>query len=138
MPAKNTHHDVVRDALVADGWTVTHDPFTLFAGERVLHIDLGAERPGGGAVAVEVIAVEVQTIGDRSPVADLQQATGQFVMYRTVLDEQQPDRTLYLAVTQDVYNGFLSEPLGVNVTAHAGLKWVVFDPKQRRIVRWTS
>jgi hypothetical protein len=136
MPAKNTHHNAVRAALVADGWTVTHDPLTLFAGERVLHIDLGAERLNGDAVAV--IAVEVQTIDDPSPVADLQQATGQFVMYRTILDEQQPDRTLYLAVTEDAYNGFLSEPLGVSVTAHAGLRWIVFDPTQRRIVRWTS
>jgi hypothetical protein len=138
MPAKNTHHHAVRAALVADGWTITHDPLTLSIGERVLHIDLGAERPGVGAVAVEVIAVEVQTIGDPSPVADLQQAMGQFAMYRTVLDEQQASRTLYLAVTQAVYNGFLSEPLGVSVTAHAGLKWLVFDLAQRRIVRWTS
>jgi XisH protein len=136
MPAKNAHHDTVREALIADGWTVTHDPLTLFAGERVLHVDLGAERADGGAVAV--IAVEVQTIDDPSPVADLQQATGQFVMYRTILEAQQPDRTLYLAVTDEAYNGFLSEPLGVIVTASAGLKWIVFDPTQRRIVRWTS
>ena len=26
MPAKNIDHDAVRDALIADGWTITDDP----------------------------------------------------------------------------------------------------------------
>ncbi len=29
MPAKDTYHDAVRHALVKDGWTITHDPFTI-------------------------------------------------------------------------------------------------------------
>ena len=139
MPAKNIDHDAVRDALVADGWTITHDPLTLVVGERPLHIDLGAELvPLGAEKGDRRIAVEIQTFGSPSPVADLQQAVGQFTMYRIVLGDQQPDRTLYLAVSETVYNGILSEPLGSQMIAGANLKVLVFDPTRRSIVRWTS
>ncbi len=26
MPARDIHHDAVRNALVKDGWAITHDP----------------------------------------------------------------------------------------------------------------
>lgn len=138
MPAKNRHHDAVRDALVADGWTITDDPLFLRMGERDLFIDLAAERPGGGTVAVELIALEVQTFDGRSPVADLQQAVGQFAVYQTVLGEQQPDRALYLAVTDEVYRTILSEPLPARVLELFSVKLLVFDPITRRVTRWTS
>ena len=44
MSAKNIYHDAVVVALIADGWTITHDPLTIKVGDRNLHIDLGAER----------------------------------------------------------------------------------------------
>jgi hypothetical protein len=138
MPAKNVYHSVVRDALVADGWTVTDDPLFLRVGERDLYIDLAAERAGGEVVAIELIAVEVQTFGGHSPVAALQQAIGQFGMYRTVLDDQQPERVLYLAVPFEVYDGILTEPLGERMVEQFGVKLLLFDPDRRRALRWIS
>ena len=29
MPRKDTFHNVVKNALIKDGWTITHDPYTL-------------------------------------------------------------------------------------------------------------
>jgi hypothetical protein len=37
-------HDVVRRALEADGWRITHDPLSLEYGDAAFEIDLGAER----------------------------------------------------------------------------------------------
>jgi hypothetical protein len=136
MPAKNTHHDAVRHALIADGWTITHDPLLLRVGQRNLYIDLAAERTGGDAVAVELVALEVQSIGDPSPVADLQQALGQFAMYRLVLQERQPDRVLFLAVPFEVYDNFLSEPLGRLVITGQQVPLLLFDPHRRESPRW--
>lgn len=34
MPAKDLYHDTVKRALMKDGWTVTHDPYTLSFGQR--------------------------------------------------------------------------------------------------------
>src|SRR5437660_1477839 len=113
MPAKNIYHDAVVDALKADGWTITDDPLSLKVGERNLQVDLGAERlPIGAEKGTEKIAVEVQSFTGPSPVADLQQALGQFTMYRLILAEQQPDRALFLAIPVAVYDGILSEQLG--------------------------
>lgn len=139
MPARNIDHDAVRDALVADGWTITDDPLSLKVGDRDLFLDLAAERPVIAAErGTERIAVEIQSFRGPSAVADLQQAVGQFTLYRAVLDRQQPDRTLFLAVTEDVYNGILTEPVGQYVTADAGLRFLLFDAATRRVIRWTN
>jgi hypothetical protein len=60
MPAKNIYHDGVARALIADGWTITHDPLTLSFGGKDLFVDLGAERAAlaaekeGRRIAVEI------------------------------------------------------------------------------------
>lgn len=121
---------------MADGWTITHDPLVFRVGERNLFIDLAAERGDGESVAIELIALEVQTFGSPSPVADLQQAVGQFTMYRILLRQRQPERTLFLAVPSGVYDGILSEPLGREVISGAEVPLLVFDPEQREAPKW--
>lgn len=139
MPARNLHHASVVNALIAEGWTITDDPLTLAVGERNVPIDLGAERPLPGVERVGVvIAVEVQSFVGRSPVADLQQAVGQYIMYRSVLDGHQPDRNLFLAIPAEAYDGILSEPLGQLMLTRASLRLLVFDPVGRRALRWIS
>lgn len=139
MPAKNVYHDAVVDALRTDGWTVTHDPLSLKVGDRTLHVDLGAERlPIGAERGEEKIAVEVQSFTGPSPVADLQQALGQFTLYRLILAEQQPERMLFLALPLSAYDGIMSEELGTIVLTGANLRVLVFDPAAREVVRWIS
>lgn len=45
MPRKDIYHEIVKRALIADGWTITHDPYPLSFGEESLYVDLGAEMP---------------------------------------------------------------------------------------------
>ena len=139
MPAKNLYHDAVIAALKSEKWTITHDPLSLKVGDRDLHIDLGAE---GGLIgaqkASDKIAVEIQSFVNASAVADLQQALGQYTMYRLALAEQQPDRPLYLAVPPDVYNGILSEPLGQLVLVGVNLRLFIFDPDRCETIQWIS
>lgn len=54
----------------------------------------------------------VQSFADPSDVRSLQQAIGQYGMYRYILARTDPDRALYLAVHSEVYDGILSEQLG--------------------------
>ena len=64
MPARNLHHDAVVEALITDGWTITHDPLTISYGGKDLFVDLGAERAAlaaekeGRRIAVEGILSE--------------------------------------------------------------------------------
>ena len=50
MPASDAIHGAVKNALVKDGWTITHDPYTVrFGGVRV-HADLAAEKVIAGVI----------------------------------------------------------------------------------------
>ena len=137
MPAKNIYHDSVVHALTADGWTITHDPLTLSFGGRDLFVDLGAERTAVGAERDgRKIAVEIQSFLGPSPVRSLQEAVGQYDVYRAVLSETEPGRLLYLAVPRHVDEELLSERFGQMIVARLQLRLLVFDKAQERVVRW--
>lgn len=76
MPAKDIYHDVVKQALIKDGWTITDDPLRLRWTKRNIYIDLGAERIIGAERSEHRIAVEVKSFTSASEVADLEQALG--------------------------------------------------------------
>ena len=44
MPAPDIYHHIVKNALIKEGWTITHDPYILMFGQRNVFVDLGAER----------------------------------------------------------------------------------------------
>jgi hypothetical protein len=101
-------------------------------GDRRLFIDLGAERGTIGAErGSERIAVEISSFVADSPVRDLQEAVGQFVVYRALLSQVEPERSLFLGVPARVYDSVLSEPLGQLVAADVRLRLLVFDAHQQ-------
>src|SRR4051794_32070929 len=100
MPAKDTFHDACKNALIKDGWTITHDPLRLVWGGKDMYVDLGAERLLAAEKPGQRIAVEVKSFLGESEIDDLEKAVGQFVLYRAVLAEREPDRQLFIAVTE--------------------------------------
>lgn len=98
MSAKDLIHEAVRNALIKDGWNITHDPLTLeYAGVRVF-ADLGAERVIGAERDNEKIAVEIKSFVGRSLFHDLEEALGQYIVYRRFLQKSESPRQLYLAI----------------------------------------
>lgn len=139
MPAKNIYHNAVVHALVADGWTITDDPLRLSFGSRDLYVDLGAERTTIGAEKGEQrIAVEVQSFLNRSVVRDLEEAVGQYEIYRTVLVRSEPDRLLYLAVPRYTFETVLAEQFGQLIISELHLRLLVFDDLRERVIQWIS
>jgi hypothetical protein len=139
MPAKNLYHDAVVRALIADGWTITDDPLRISFGGRDLYVDLGAERMTIGAEKGEQrIAVEIQSFLNRSAVRDLEEAVGQYEIYRTVLAQSEPDRLLYLAVPRHTFETVLSERFGQLIISQLRLHLLVFDDQQERVFQWIS
>jgi XisH protein len=135
--AKNVYHDAVVNALIADGWTITDDPLQLAFGNRDLYVDLGAEQATIAAEKADrIIAVEVQSFLSPSPVRDLEEAVGQFAIYRAILTSEEPNRRLYLAVRREVYDGLFAERFGQLIVADLQLRLLVFDEEQERIVQW--
>ena len=138
MPARDRYHDVVKHALEADGWTITHDPLTLKWEPKSLYVDFGAERLIAAQKGAEKIAVEVKSFLGPSDVADLESALGQFLIYRTVLELTEPERTLYLAVDQEAFASVFEEPLGQLVLKTQQLRVIVFSIATESIEQWTS
>jgi len=139
VPAKNIYHSCVIEALQKDGWTITDDPLTLTYGGRDLYCDLGAEYK---TLAAEKggrrIAVEISSFLSPSPIHDLEEALGQYNIYRAILDETEPGRQVYLAVPMRVYNSVLADQFGQLVIAHVGLRVIVFDSDSRTILKWIN
>jgi hypothetical protein len=69
-------------------------------------------------------------------VRDLEEAVGQYQIYRTVLTEIDPGRVLYLAVPQRVYESLFAERFGQLIRERLQLRLMVFDEHEERIVAW--
>lgn len=136
MPARDIYHDIVKHALVKDGWTITHDPFPLRYGLRRLYADLGAEQLVAATKTSHHIVVEIKSFSGPSEVADLQEALGAYGMYRHVLEETYPGWELYMAVPQDAYSSVFTEPLGQLMIGRERLRVLVFDQIAEVITQW--
>ena len=136
MPARDIYHDSVKNALIKDGWTITHDPLRLSWGGRDMYVDLGAERLLAAEKGERRIAVEVKSFVGHSDMADLERAIGQYVLYRAVLAEREPDRVLYLAVPRLIFQDIFEQPLGMLLRKYNLAQVVGFDPQTEVIVGW--
>ena len=112
MPARDVHHDLVRRALVTDGWTIANDPLRLTWGRHAIYVDLAADRLVTAEKGGRQIAVEVKGFGGRSEVHELAHAVGQYLLYRSVITRMDPTRTLYLAVPVRAFRAAFESPLG--------------------------
>jgi hypothetical protein len=135
--AKDIYHNTVKAALEKDGWIITNDPLTLKVGGRSAFIDLGAEKLFAAEKEGQRIAVEVKSFISPSPVRDLEQALGQYIMYSQVLERQDLSRLLYLAISRTVFLDFFSEELPQLMIELNNLKLLVFDVDSEEIVKWT-
>ena len=137
MPAKDIFHAVVRSALEKEGWVITHDPLYLKVDEDKLYVDLGAENNLLGADRYgQKIAVEIKYFLGLSLINEFHEAMGQAWNYKVVLEEQQPDRVLYLAVPVDIYEEFFTRRLAQMSVTRMQLNLLVFNPVKEEIVSW--
>ena len=136
MGRRDHYHDAVVHALEKAGWTVTEDPLTVKYGDRRLFVDLGAENLIAAEKDRQRIAVEIKSFLGHSEVHDLEVALGQFVLYRSLLKEQEPDRILYLAVPTFAHKDVFSDKFGLFVIEQNQLRILVFDEKNEELVQW--
>jgi hypothetical protein len=136
MPARDFYHDVVKSALIADGWTITDDPLVLQWGPKDLFVDLGAEHLLAAAKGGQKIAVEVKSFAGASIVTELERALGQFILYRDILEQTEPERLLFLAITRKIYDDLFQEPIGQLLLTRERLRLLVFNPDPGVILQW--
>jgi len=138
MPALDLYHNAVKQALIKDGWIITHDPLHLRWGRKDMYVDLGAKRLILAERLEEKIAVEVNSFLGESEMQACRNAVGQFAIYRAVLRRTYSDYTLYLAVRDVVYTSFFEEPIGQILIEDERLNLIVFDAEQEVILQWRN
>lgn len=138
MPARDMFHQAVRAALEKEGWVITHDPLPIPYGSINLYIDLGAERLLAAERGSERIAVEIKSFLGSSLMSEFHTALGQFLNYRLILEQQEPERELYLAVPFETYTVFFSQELPQLVVKRHDLKLIIYDAEQEAITLWQS
>jgi hypothetical protein len=85
-----------KNALLKEGWTISHDPLRLRWRKKDLYVDLGAEKLFIAEKKGKKIAVEIKTFTSISEVNALENALGQYLLYRSVILRIEPERKLYL------------------------------------------
>ena len=139
MPARDYYHETVRKAIEKDGWKITHDPYRLkLTRRRNLYIDLGAEQLIAAEKDIRKIAIEIKSFRSASEMKDLEEAVGQFVLYERLLQRYEPDRKLYLAVSDDVQKSIFEEEAGQVLLEDKIIRLVTFDINQEEITRWMT
>ncbi|MEH2422420.1 element excision factor XisH family protein [Nostoc sp.] len=138
MPARDIFHNAVKQALEKEGWKITHDPLPVSFELGDMYIDLGAEKILAAEREGEKIAVEVKSFFKTSVISEFHTALGQFINYRLALSEQEPDRTLYLAVPIDTYTSFFTIRLVQNIIKTYQLKLITYQPVTEDIVEWIN
>jgi hypothetical protein len=136
MPARDMYHYTVRNALIKDGWTITHDPLQLKWGTKDMYVDLGAEQLLAAERKEQKIAVEVKSFAGSSEMNDLEKAVGQYIVYHDVLSEVEPKRELYLAVHQEVFDELFKEPIGQLLMKNHRIRLIIFELTTEEITQW--
>lgn len=139
MSAKDLFHNSVKNALIKEGWKITHDPLHLRISIKVdLYIDLGAEQMFAAEKGNEKIAVEVKSFAGNSDISEFHTALGQFLNYQDALEIKEPERVLFLAVPLDTFETFFQDAfIAASLKKHK-LRILVYNPNDEVIEKWIN
>jgi hypothetical protein len=138
MATADIIHNAVKNALIKDGWSITHDPYVIKYEEVTLFADLGAERAIAAELAGIKIIVEVKSFVGRSPIQDIKIALGQYDLYQGFLEVLTPERKLYLAISKKIYATLFEQKAIQLIVQRYELPLLIVDIEKEEIVKWTK
>jgi len=90
-----------------------------------MEIDLAAENLLVAERGTEKIAVEIKSFAGVSKVYDFYMAVGQFVDYRIALRVREPERILFVGITDEIWDGIFQLPFAQMVISELTMKLIV-------------
>ncbi len=138
MPAKDIYHDTVKLALIKDGWKILTENYTLEYGGDRLYVDMAAEKSIAAEKQGQKILVEVKSFLGRSFINNLEQAMGQYLIYRDIVLEKKLDFKLYLAITTGVYQNYFQRKLTRTIVKRNRVNLLIFDSEGEVIEQWIN
>lgn len=134
--AKDKIHDLVKQVLINDGWTVTHDPYIIEIKDVEYEVDLAAEKILGAEKEGKKIAVEVKSFIATSFVYEFHRILGQMLNYTLGIEDFEPSRELYLAVPQRIYEEYFSLSFVQKAVKRFKIKLLIFDDETQNVIQW--
>lgn len=137
MPKRDSIHDIVKIALEADGWTITHDPFTISTTDSgEIHIDLAAERILAAEKGNEKIVVEIKTLIGKSLITEFYGALGKYQLYEVAIEEASVNRVLFMAMPDLIYQKAWKHSLIRGSIIKYGIKIITINLETAKIIQW--
>ena len=135
MSQKDAIHQIVKNALIKDGWTIVADPYTITYGRTQLYADLCAERWDVNGVA-DIIVIEVKSFRSASAVYEFHQALGQYIGYRDLLAELGRPYRIYLALTEEAYQTISDIDAVQLICERQSVLLLVVDAEREEVKEW--
>jgi len=95
-----------------------------------------AERPIAAKRGTDEIVIEIKSFLSPSVMRDLQQALGQYILYRTILTEIAPEKRLYLAIRDTTYERLQAKPVFTLIQSQSNLQIIVVNTEREEIIQW--
>jgi hypothetical protein len=138
MPAKDIYHDAVKNALIKDGWTITADPYPIKYAEVKLFADLAGDKTLAASRQERQIVIEIKSFLSRSPMRDFETALGQYLIYKALLAIDHPEKQLYLAIGQTIYEDFFQQIAIKYILEKYNVSLLIVDLQKEEIITWIS
>ena len=138
MSRRDTLHFALRRTLEKDGWEITSDPLILELEQTILKADLGAEKIFTAEKEGRKIAIEVKDFDSSSAISELEKTMGQIQLYQWALETQEPDRILFLAISETVYISQFQRLIFKLVIQRSRINLLIFEPNQEVIIKWIT
>ncbi|MBP0030483.1 XisH family protein [Roseofilum sp. Guam] len=139
MPAKDTYHDAVKNALIKDSWTITADPYPLEYEDVELYPDLAVEKAIENEQRQRKIIIEIKTFISQSLIKDFENALGQYIFYRNMIQLAQDEyQEIYLAVKDEIYHTFFQRKSIQGAVKLNQISLLIVNIQKEEIVQWIS
>lgn len=137
MGRNDFYKEHVRKALENDGWQITHDPLFTPFDDTELKVDFGAERVLIATKEREKIAVEVKNFLHASEkMNELNRLIGQHTNYLKSFAVHDPNRKVYIAVTEEAYHRVFCMPMMAANVTDLNMRFIIFNPYTCKIISW--
>jgi hypothetical protein len=138
MPAKDIYHDAVKNALIKDGWIIIADPYFLQYEDAELYADLFVEKALLAEQEGRKIVVEIKSFISPSPMRDFENALGQYILYRDILQLASKNYKIYLAIRDTVFDTFFQRKSIQAVVKLQQIEFIVFNNEREEITLWIN
>lgn len=136
MPRKDAIHEAVRNALLKDGWTITDDPYHIQYEEVSVFADLRVERSEVQGLIRRALVIEIKGFSGLSPMHQLEEALGQYQIYRSYLRDTAPEERVYLAVDSETYDTLFVRRAFRRIVEDYQMSLLVVDMEEEEVARW--